>query len=165
MLVLRYFGFVGGALLALLLVCAATLPKPPATEGTIESTSDVPAIRIHSDRKWPERVVFDTNAAIPAPANTAQPLIRAEQPVSADAAARARLAFAQILPDDGRSSEAKQAVDLRKSDPRQWVKRKVARVRVAPQPRYYGYPPYGYPQYGASSRMMVAQQPHFGLFW
>lgn len=57
--VLRYFVFVGGTLLALLLVCNAVFPQAPLPT-TLKSASDLPTVRIKSERKWPERVVFDT---------------------------------------------------------------------------------------------------------
>ena len=57
--VLRYFMFVGGALLALLFVCDAIFPQVPLP-ATLKSGSDLPAVRIRSERKWPERVVIDT---------------------------------------------------------------------------------------------------------
>jgi hypothetical protein len=57
----QYFGWVGSCLLAALFAAnwclsAPIAPAPP---------SDVPPnqrvnIRIHTDHKWPERVVFDT---------------------------------------------------------------------------------------------------------
>ena len=58
---LQYFGWVGSVLLAALLAvnwCASASFVPAAS-------SDVPLdqkinIRIHTDHKWPERVVFDT---------------------------------------------------------------------------------------------------------
>jgi hypothetical protein len=55
----RYFLYVGGVLLTLLLVANAGLPKPPPV---VETAAYLPPIRIHSDRKWPERIVFDTSA-------------------------------------------------------------------------------------------------------
>lgn len=57
----QYFGWVGGFLLAALFAanwcCSAPIEPAPG--------SDVPLnqkiyIRIHTDRKWPERMVFDT---------------------------------------------------------------------------------------------------------
>src|ERR1700674_5050455 len=54
----RYFLFVGGALLALLFVVDAGLPKFPVPD---RADSDSPVIRIHTDRKWPESVVFNTS--------------------------------------------------------------------------------------------------------
>ncbi|MGY8706907.1 hypothetical protein RAD16_14305 [Bradyrhizobium sp. 18BD] len=98
---LAYFWKVGAVLLALLFIAGLCLPKAPVTEKT---DADRPAIRIHSDRKWPERVVLDTStrvvvAAAPA-VSTAQaaappdraepPVIRAETPAVANALAMAR---------------------------------------------------------------------------
>jgi hypothetical protein len=159
MLVLRYFMYVGGTLLALLLLCAAVLPKPPVDDSTVASASDVPAIRIHSQQKWPERVVLDTNAQMPAPAKLAQGVPSMEQQ-SASAKARVREAFAQ-LPSDQPKDQA--VADVKKPDPKPPVRRKVARAR-APQPYYQqGY--YGYPQQYPLGRMQVAQQPRFGFLW
>jgi hypothetical protein len=98
---LRYFWKVGATLLALLLVADLCLPQSPIAEKTSE---DRPAIRIHSDRKWPERVVLDTStpvivAAAPeistaqasAPRHLAEPpVIRAEVPAVANALAMVR---------------------------------------------------------------------------
>jgi hypothetical protein len=158
MLVLRYFIYVGGSLVALLLLCAALLPKPPIDDNTVASASDVPAIQIHSRQKWPERIVLDTNAAMPAPATVAQA-------PSEQAKARVREAFAE-LPADGSKGQAA-AADVKKPEPKPPVKRRVARARPAPprgyayQQGYYGYPQQYYPQ----ARMQVAQQPRFGSLW
>ena len=97
---LAYFWKVGAALLALLFVADFCLPKAAVTEKT---AVDQPAIRIHSDRKWPERVVLDTTlpaiVAIasapvitePAPlAPQMAPVVRAESPAVANALAMAR---------------------------------------------------------------------------
>src|ERR1700761_7120689 len=87
---MRYFVFVGGALLALLLVANACLPALPATEARSTAAADLSVIRIHSDTKWPERVVFDTSrptivpaapvlaeaAPAPQPAKAAAPLLK-----------------------------------------------------------------------------------------
>jgi hypothetical protein len=160
MLVLRYFMYVGGSLLALLLLCAALLPKPPVAD-TVASASNVPAIRIHSQQKWPERVVLDTNAPMPAPAKVAQAAVAPPEPQAKTGVLEA---FAQLP-----NGEAKrQAVpDVKKPDPKPPVRRRIAR-RQAPQPYpqgYYGYQGYGYPQQYSQRRMQVAQQPRFGFFW
>src|SRR5580692_12956080 len=92
----RYFFFVGGALLALLFISNASLPKPP---DVATADADLPVIRIHSDRKWPERVVFDTNRPTIVPMQTAN--AGAGVPATAaDISAKARLrqAFAQLQP-------------------------------------------------------------------
>jgi hypothetical protein len=64
----RYFAFVGGTLLALLLMVSWYLP-PLSAEGTQDS-ADRSIIRIHSQQKWPAAVVFDTAAPtiVPPPA-------------------------------------------------------------------------------------------------
>jgi hypothetical protein len=70
---LRYFGWVGSFLLAALFaaswwfsgnVADAPPPRAPLSESI--------HIRIHSEHKWPERVVFDTTHARLAPAESAQ---------------------------------------------------------------------------------------------
>src|SRR3984893_19032498 len=65
----RYFLFVGGVLLALLFISDAVLPQLPVAD---RANADLPVIRIHSDRKWPERVVFDTTIPNLAPVQTAK---------------------------------------------------------------------------------------------
>jgi hypothetical protein len=164
MLVLRYFMYVGGALLALLLLCAAVLPKPSVDDSTVASASDVPEIRINSQQKWPERIVLDTNAQMPTPAKIAQAPASQEQD-SASAKARVREAFAQLPVDETKEQAAAQ---VKKPDPKPVVKRKVARARPAAQPYYqqgyYGYPQQYYSRY-SQGRMQVAQQPRFGFLW
>jgi hypothetical protein len=136
----RYFVFVGGVLLALLLVVGAVLPQLPVADSA-DAGVDKSTIRIHSDRKWPDRVVFDTSlptivpgqtlkaeAAIPAPA----PTIVADVPPKA----RVREAFAQLVPPEPK-----------KPEPKLHRKHKIAKTRAAPPPV-----------------VMVAQQPRFGFF-
>ena len=60
-LVTRYFLFVGGALLALLFAFDAFAPKASADNATHATAGvDKAVVRIHSNQKWPERIVFDT---------------------------------------------------------------------------------------------------------
>ncbi len=54
----RYFLYVGGVLLTLLFIFDAYLTEVPVAQ---RAYPNVPVIRIHSDRKWPDRVVFDTS--------------------------------------------------------------------------------------------------------
>lgn len=56
-----YFRNVGAALLALIFLADFYFPNAPVVE---KSAAYPPAIRIHSDRKWPERVVFDTTQTL-----------------------------------------------------------------------------------------------------
>ena len=58
---LKYFGWVGSFLLAALLAANWWFPAPTAPT----PASDVPLnqmvnIRIHTDQRWPDRVVYDT---------------------------------------------------------------------------------------------------------
>jgi hypothetical protein len=156
MLVLRYFFYVGGALLALLLLFTTVMPKAPADDGAVASASDTPAIRIHSVQKWPDRVVLDTNAPLPEPAKVAQ----SPAPAEPQANGGVREAYAQLPPDEPKPQTVAEA---KKPDPKPVVKRKVARARTAPQ-QFYPQPYYGYPQY-QQGRMQMAQQPHFGFLW
>src|SRR5271169_6692291 len=76
---LRYFLFAGGSLLALLFVVNAAYPIAPLPE-TLTSASDLPPIRIRSERKLPERVVFDTSVSLPAQAPAAPVVVAQAKP-------------------------------------------------------------------------------------
>ena len=93
----RYFLYVGGVLLLLLIMADACLPKLPKTES---ADALRPVIRIHSDRKWPERVVYDTNRATIIPAQPAPEANISARSSVADASVRAQEAFAQLQPSD-----------------------------------------------------------------
>jgi hypothetical protein len=138
----RYFLFVGGVLLVLLFVVDAALPKLPVTDTDRTDTAvDKSVIRIHSDRKWPERVVFDTSRPTIVPAQTvkAEAVVPAPLPptIVADASAKARVreAFAQFVPPEPK-----------KPEPKLLRKPKIAKYRAAPP------------------MVQVAQQPRFGFF-
>ena len=139
--VVRYFVLVGGVLLALLFLSNEVLPQLPVAERVAESGPNKSVIRINSDRKWPERVVFNTNMPTIVPA-TAPALAKAEAAVPAPAAvaevsaqSRGLQAFAQLKPSEPR-----------KPEPKPQPKRKIAKTRVAPP------------------MVVVAQQPRFGFF-
>lgn len=144
---LRYFVFVGGALFALLLIVNAALPGLPVTESSQPAATDLSIIRINSDRKWPERIVFDTTRPTVAPSQAPAAPAIAEAPQPRQSAAveppktREREAFAQLRTNQNEVREPRR-------------KRKaVARNRVAQPPMYYGSRPF-----------VVAQQPRFGFF-
>src|SRR5258705_1806788 len=115
----RYFFLVGGVLLALLFVVDAVLPKLAVVDRT---DTDLPVIRIHSDRKWPERVVFDTSipTIVPAQAVNAEAVVPA---VAADVPAKVRVreAYAQLAPPEPK-----------KPEPKLQRKRKIAKSHTAP---------------------------------
>jgi len=148
--VARYFLFVGGVLLALLLAIDAIVPQQAIVASQAAPSVNKTVLRIRSDQKLPERVVYDTSlpTIVPPPTMTAQagaPPVRAVAPASplADATAQARVreTFAQFVP-----GEAK------KSEPQVQRKRKIAKSRPAPM------------QFGQPPQMRVAQQSHFGFF-
>jgi len=68
--IFRYFLFVGGALLVLLLAANFALPASPVTQAVATAGNDQPLIRIRSDRHLPERVVLDTSQPTIAPPAT-----------------------------------------------------------------------------------------------
>jgi hypothetical protein len=151
--------YVGGALLTLLLVSNVVLPKAPLPE-TLTSASDLPPIRIHSDRKLPDKVVFDTSvplrpsapavrsvvAVAPAPAPVVAPPAVAEM----SAKARVREAFAQ-LPDQEEAAGPKmsQMALVTLPDPKMVSKVPVQKRKIAAKPR-------------TNPVMLVAQQPRSG---
>ena len=57
----RYFVVVGSALVVLLLIAGWSLPGPPPGFSERPEIIDRATIRIRSERKWPEKVVLDTN--------------------------------------------------------------------------------------------------------
>ena len=74
MLIGRYIAFVGSVLLAILFIANWLVPFDPTQ--TVTSREAEPIIRIKSDRKWPEPIVFDTSA---------QTIVPQKPPVVADA--------------------------------------------------------------------------------
>jgi hypothetical protein len=117
----------------------------------LASNVELPPIRIHSDRKWPERVVFDTSQPTTAPVTVA----KADVPVAAPAVtvaspkARVREAFAQLPLSEQVPAVA--PVGPKKPEVKPQPKRKLAKARPVQQPIQQPV-------------MLVAQQPHFGLF-
>ena len=138
--VARYFLFVGGVLLALLLAVDALVPQQAVVASQTGSSFDKTVVRIRSDQKPPERVVYDTSlpTIVPPQAVTAQAVVPAAAAASpvADATAQARVrdTYAQYVPAGAKKPESQV--------PR---KRKIVRNRPA-QPT------------------QVAQQSHFGFF-
>jgi hypothetical protein len=133
----RYFVFVGGVLLALLLISGSMLPKSPTAESA-DLGIEKSFLKINSDRKWPERIVFDASipAVVPAQAAMAEEAVRPPaMDAGADVSAKVRDAFAQFEPSD-----------QKKPEPKPHPKRKIAKKHIAPP------------------GVLVAQQPRFGLF-
>jgi hypothetical protein len=153
---LRYFVFVGGTLLALLFISDAVLPKQPLPSFLNVASTEQPLVRIHSERKWPERIVFDTSMPTVKPAvlAEAQP---APQVVPAPKA-RVREAFAQFTPPVSKGDVKIDAKIEVKTD----VKPDQAVAKVAdagPQPKRKVAKPRP-----PRPLVLVAQQPHVGWF-
>ena len=150
--VLRYFIVVGTALLVLLFAVDAYLPKLPVADHAdtaANALTDLSVIRIHSVQKWPERVEFDTSLPTIAPA---VPLLAANTvPADGNAPTRIRDAFAQLQTDQVQTAEPK------KPELKLPPKRRVVANKTVPS-RTIAKNQVGPPM------MLVAQQPHFGLF-
>jgi hypothetical protein len=124
----RYFSFVGGVLLALLFILDAYLPEIPVPE---RAHANLPVIRIHSDRKWPERIVFDTNLPTIIPVQIASGESSVPPPETASdlsVKARGRDAFARMQPS---GPKLLQPSSPKKREAKQQHKSRVAR-RYAP---------------------------------
>lgn len=143
--VARYFLFVGGVLLALLLVIGAFAPQEAAVVSasapSIDKTRsmDKTIVRIKSAQKLPERVVYDTSLPTIVP-STATVVAAAAPPARApeiSAQARVRDTFAQFVPPETKKIDQPQAPK----------KRKIAKAHPSQQPV-----------------RLAQQQPHFGFF-
>jgi len=122
----------------------AVVPKEPlVTAAEANATTENPALRIRSDRKWPDRIVFDTSLpTIVPPAQTAATEVSPPPTAAGEFTAKARVreSFAQFRPADESKPEAKP----------QPPKRKIAKHRAPP---------------AAPQVALVAQQPQrFGFF-
>ena len=149
--VARYFLFVGGALLALLFALDAFAPQQAAVATNPAASVDKTVVRIRSDQKLPERVVYDmTLPTVVPPAATTQVATAPVPPAAGiNAPAQMRDTFAQFVP-----AEAKKPDEAKKPEkqiePQAARKRKVV-MRVAKQ-RY------------ARQMQFAQQQQHFGFF-
>jgi hypothetical protein len=166
--IFRYFLFVGGSLLALILVANAALPSAPVLDG-LSSGTDLPPIRIRSERKLPERVVIDTSVAMPAGAAApvtvalARPQVQAQvrpvaqaptPPAIAEMSAKARVreAFAQLPPEqDAFEPKMSDMATVVVPEPKMYPARQPLKKAAVAKPRYVAHP------------MMMAQQPR-GVF-
>jgi hypothetical protein len=78
---LQYFGWVGSFLVAALLAANWCFPAPIVPELGFDVPLDHKInIRIHTDHKWPERVVFDTRGSTLAQKADAETGLRESEP-------------------------------------------------------------------------------------
>ena len=141
----RYLLFVGGVLLALLFISDPFLPKLPVADW---SNSHSAIIRIHSDQKWPERVVYDTSlpTLIPAQIENVETDLPGPARVGDVVKAMEREAFAQLQLQPSDANQLQRS-DPKKREPKlQRQRKKIAKRQAAPAAR------------------LVARQPQFGWF-
>jgi len=140
--VARYFLLVGGVLLALLFALDALAPQQVAVAGNAAPSINKTVVRIRSDQKLPERVVYDTSLPTIVPPAAATRIAAAPPAPAADVSAQARVrdTFAQFVPPEVKKLD-------KKLEPQAPRKRKIAKSRPAqPLP------------------LRFAQQQHFGFF-
>ena len=130
----RYFLFIGGALLALLLLIDWYLPQP-ALEAA-QADVDRSIIRIHSDHRWPSAVVFDTTQPAIAPPPPVQAQAAVEKPPAPERSPRDALALA--------SASEVPAVAAAAPPTRPKHAKPRARVARAPAARVANYEPFGF---------------------
>lgn len=140
----RYFLFVGGVLLALLLAIDALVPQQAVVASQAAPSIDKTVVRIRSDQKLPERVVYDMTLPTIVPPPPTAKVVAPAVPAVADIPAQARVrdTFAQVVPE------------AKKPEPQvQQRKRKVAKN-----------PPTYSARFAPAPQMRVAQQSHYGFF-
>ena len=103
--VARYLLFVGGMLLALLFALDAFAPQQTVVAGNAAPSINKTVVRIRSDQKLPERVVYDTSLpTIVPPAAATQ--IAAAPAADVGAQAQVRDTFAQFVPAEAKKFES-----------------------------------------------------------
>ena len=144
-----YFRNVGAALLALLWIADFYLPRPDVVRSAVV---DQPAIRIHSDQKWPERVVFDTSTPVVSTTlaasdrNIEASLAAAALPASSALATKPGDAFAMLPRTESSGSESARS-DQKQSKVAARPARKKTRPHFSPfspdrQFAWYGFRPW-----------------------
>jgi hypothetical protein len=139
----RYFLYVDGVLLTLVFMLDACLTGLPVSESAHVNS---PIIRIHSDRKWPERIVFDTTLPTIVAAQAAIAKDRVTSPAAVTDVSvkeREREAFALMQPSDAKRL---QPPDPGRRELKQQRPRKIVKRHVPPR------------------SILVARQPQFGWF-
>jgi hypothetical protein len=160
--VLRYFVFVGTALLALLFAVDAYLPKLPVADHAdtaANALTDLSVIRIHSVQKWPARVEFDTSLPTITPA--AVVLAANNAPADGNAPVRIRDAFAQLKTTQVQTTQV-QTSELQTPEPKKPELKLPPKRRVVASKTVTGRTMAK--NQAGPPMMLVAQQPRPGLF-
>ena len=132
--VAKYFVFVGTALAALLLIISWYCPAPPAIFADRAQVITTVAIRIKSERKWPEKIEFDTSQpTIVPPAGEVSSVAAPPAPLPPEeTTGNPRLeALAQLSPDTRLSATRHRAAQIKRRLARTSRSKRVAQVPVA----------------------------------
>jgi len=131
--VAKYFGYVGSALAALIVIISWWCPAPAAISAD-RSQIVASGIRITSERKWPDKIEFDTTQpAIAPPAGEVSSVATLPVPLPPEeTAAKPRLeALAQLNPDTRLTATRHQAVQIKHRSARNSRSNGTARAAVA----------------------------------
>jgi hypothetical protein len=140
----RYFLYVGGVLVALIFIVDSYLSKLPIVEN---ADPHRPKIRIYSDDRWPERVIFDTSIRPITPSQPAEAEANIPTPaVTAEVPVKAREAFAELQPTD---TLKVQSTGSKAPEPKPQRQRKIAKRHAPPMHLVWRQPPFGW--YGGRS--------------
>jgi hypothetical protein len=94
---LKYFGWVGSFLVAALFAAnwcfSVSIPRPRPSDDPLNQRIN---IRIHTDHKWPEQVIFDTTRLMPTPDAKLEAESSSSREILARAERRTLDAFAEI---------------------------------------------------------------------
>jgi hypothetical protein len=132
--VARYFVRVGGALAALMLIVSWYCPAPPETFADRPQIIAAAAIRIRSERKWPEKIEFDTSlpmTMMPPPYEASPVIAAAPGPPEDTAGKPSREALAQLSHDTRLAAMQHQAAHAKRKPARPTRSSRVARVPTA----------------------------------
>ena len=144
--VARYFLFVGGILLALLFALDAFAPQQVVVAGNAAPSINKTVVRIRSNQKLPERVVYDTSLPTIVPPAAATQIAAAPAAPAADVGAQAQVrdTFAQFVPAEAKKFEKQHESQA----PR---KRKIAKIRPALPMRVAQQPLFGFGFFGSNT--------------
>src|SRR6476659_2990369 len=138
----RYFFVIGCVLLALLFIVSDLAPQLPVAESNSGKHS---TIRVHSELKLPERVVYDTSRPTVVPVHTATAETTNQAPAATvpDAPTQTREAFAQLRPSDAIQPRPPEAKKRQMKHQHKTARRYAAppEWRMARQPQFgwFGY--------------------------
>jgi hypothetical protein len=127
----RYFTVVGSALLIFLLIAGWSLPEPPPRFPDWPEVIERAAIRIRSERKWPEKILLDTNhLMIPPPPIEVALVEQLVAPLPNEMTDQTRVDALAKLNPDGRPTDAhRRPVRAKRKPARALPSTHVARAR------------------------------------